>query len=87
MFVPFDRMEEAAAIAKGSMESVSVGEPSSDGTIIGPVVSEVQWNKIQALIEAGIEEGATLVTGGLDDLRVWKAVTSFVQHFFHECNQ
>ena len=64
MFVPFDRMEEAAAIAKGSMESVSVGEPSSDGTIIGPVVSEVQWNKIQALIEAGIEEGATLVTGG-----------------------
>ena len=64
MFVPFDRMQEAAAIAKGSMESVSVGEPSSDGTIIGPVVSEVQWNKIQALIEAGIEEGATLVTGG-----------------------
>ena len=64
MFVPFSRMEEAAAIAKGSMESVAVGDPVSDGTIIGPVVSEVQWNKIQALIEAGIEEGATLVTGG-----------------------
>ena len=60
----FDRMEEAAAIAKGSMESVAVGDPVGDGTIIGPVVSEVQWNKIQALIEAGIEEGATLVTGG-----------------------
>ena len=46
------------------MESVAVGDPVGDGTIIGPVVSEVQWNKIQALIEAGIEEGATLVTGG-----------------------
>ena len=31
---------------------------------MGPVVSEVQWNKIQGLIQKGIEEGATLVTGG-----------------------
>ena len=64
MFVPQDLMDEAAGIAKESMERVVVGDPTGDGTIIGPVVSEVQWNKIQDLIQAGIDEGATLVTGG-----------------------
>ena len=33
--------------------------------LIGPVVSEIQWNKIQGLIQAGIDEGAELVCGGL----------------------
>jgi aldehyde dehydrogenase (NAD+) len=42
-----------------------VGDPRSAGTAIGPVVSEVQFNRIQDLIAAGIKEGATLVTGGL----------------------
>ena len=64
MLVPNDRMDEAAEVARQSMEAVKVGPPSSDGTTIGPVVSEVQWNKIQGLIQAGIDEGATLVTGG-----------------------
>ncbi len=64
MFVPQDLMDEAAGIAKESKERVVVGDPTGDGTIIGPVVSEVQWNKIQDLIQAGIDEGATLVTGG-----------------------
>ena len=64
MLVPKSRMDEAAAIAKASMEAVKVGDPTSDGITIGPVVSEVQWNKIQGLIQAGIDEGATLVTGG-----------------------
>ena len=64
MLVPKDRMDEAAAIAKAAMENVVVGPPSAEGTTIGPVVSEVQWNKIQALIQAGIDEGATLVAGG-----------------------
>ena len=48
MLVPNSRMDEAAAIAKASMEAVTVGDPTSDGTNIGPVVSEAQWNKIQA---------------------------------------
>ncbi len=65
MLVPNSQMEEAKAIAKASMEAVSVGDPTSDGTTIGPVVSEAQWNKIQALIQAGIDEGAELVCGGL----------------------
>ena len=65
MLVPNSKMEEAKAIAKASMEAVSVGDPTSDGTTIGPVVSETQWNKIQGLIQAGIDEGAELVCGGL----------------------
>ncbi|MGC1301054.1 MAG: aldehyde dehydrogenase family protein, partial [Caulobacteraceae bacterium] len=44
-------------------EAVSVGDPATD-VAIGPVASEAQWNKVQRLIKAGIEEGATLVAGG-----------------------
>ncbi len=64
MLVPRSKMAEAAEIARRSMDAVTVGPPTSDGTTIGPVVSEQQWNKIQGLIQAGIDEGATLVTGG-----------------------
>ena len=64
MLVPNARMDEAAAIAKAAAENVRVGAPDADGTTIGPVVSEVQFNKIQGLIEKGIEEGAKLETGG-----------------------
>ena len=64
MLVPMQRMDEAAAIAKAAADNVKVGDPSAEGTTIGPVVSEVQFNKIQRLIEKGIEEGAKLETGG-----------------------
>ncbi|HZH51494.1 MAG TPA: aldehyde dehydrogenase family protein [Microvirga sp.] len=65
LLVPRARQEEVAAIAKRIAESTVVGDPRSAGTTIGPVVSEVQFNRIQDLIQAGIKEGATLVTGGL----------------------
>jgi len=64
LLVPRDRQEEVAAIARRIAESTIVGDPRSTDTTIGPVVSEVQFNRIQDLIEAGIREGATLVTGG-----------------------
>lgn len=64
MLVPMDRMDEAAAIAKAAADNVRVGDPKGDGTTIGPVVSEAQFNKIQGLIEKGIAEGAKLETGG-----------------------
>ena len=64
MLVPMSRMDEAAAIAKAAADNVQVGNPNAEGTTIGPVVSEVQFNKIQGLIEKGIEEGAKLETGG-----------------------
>ena len=65
MLVPSERQEEAVAIAKATAEATVVGDPKEVAPGgIGPVVSEVQFNKIQALIEKGIEEGATLVAGG-----------------------
>ena len=64
MLVPMSRMDEAAAVAKAAAEKVKVGDPNAEDTMIGPVVSEVQYNKIQALIQAGIDEGARLETGG-----------------------
>jgi aldehyde dehydrogenase (NAD+) len=65
MFVPRGKQNDAITIAKATAESVKVGDPFGEGTTMGPVVSETQFNKIQALIKKGIDEGATLVTGGL----------------------
>ena len=53
-------VQEAALIA----DSVTVGPASAEGRHIGPVVNQVQWNKIQDLIQKGLDEGATLVAGG-----------------------
>jgi aldehyde dehydrogenase (NAD+) len=64
MLVPASRHDEAVAIAKATAQTLTVGDPFDEGTRLGPVVSEVQWNKIQGLIQKGIDEGATLVTGG-----------------------
>jgi aldehyde dehydrogenase (NAD+) len=64
MLVPGQRMDEVIAIAKAAAESHTVGDPNGNHKM-GPVVSETQWNKIQGLIQAGIDEGATLVTGGV----------------------
>jgi aldehyde dehydrogenase (NAD+) len=64
MFVPADRQDEVKAIAKAAAESIVVGDVNDAKTTIGPVVSEIQYNKIQRLIQAGIDEGAELVTGG-----------------------
>lgn len=64
MLVPRDQVDEAVSIAKNIAKKTVVGDPRADGTHLGPVVSEAQWNKIQELIQAGIDEGATLVAGG-----------------------
>ena len=64
MLVPESRQDEAKAAAKKAADETKVGDPNAEDTVIGPVVSEVQFNKIQGLIEKGIEEGAELVCGG-----------------------
>jgi len=64
MIVPAAKMKEAAAIAKAVAEKTKAGDPKAADTNIGPVVNRTQWDKIQALIKKGIDEGATLVTGG-----------------------
>jgi aldehyde dehydrogenase (NAD+) len=63
MLVPQSLMQRAADIAKAVAESTTVGDPNGN-TLMGPVVSELQWNKIQGLIQKGVDEGATLVVGG-----------------------
>lgn len=65
MLVPADRHDEALTFAKAAAEAHKVGTPTAEDTDLGPVVSQLQFDKIQRLIEAGIKEGATLVTGGL----------------------
>ena len=64
MLVPAAKLAEAEAIAAKVTESVVVGDPTAEGTTMGPVVSEVQFTKIQALLEKGVAEGAKVVTGG-----------------------
>ncbi|MCW8872079.1 MAG: aldehyde dehydrogenase family protein [Xanthomonadales bacterium] len=64
MLVPASRYEEAVAIAAVTAEKTVVGDPLAEGTHLGPVVSEDQFNKIQGLIEQGIAEGATVASGG-----------------------
>ncbi|WP_037076886.1 aldehyde dehydrogenase family protein [Neorhizobium vignae] len=64
MLVPARRHDEALQVAKAAAEKLKTGDPRADGTDLGPVVSKTQFDKIQRLIEAGIAEGATLVTGG-----------------------
>lgn len=64
MLVPASKLAEAEAIAAKVSESVVVGDPAAEGTTMGPVVSEVQFNKIQGLLEKGVAEGAKVVVGG-----------------------
>lgn len=65
MLVPQTRMAEAIEVAKATAAKAIPGDTQDENTRIGPVVSETQFNKIQALIQAGIDEGATLVAGGV----------------------
>lgn len=65
MFVPQDKQDEAIAIAKAAAESIKVMMPAeADPGAIGPISNANQYQKVQDLIQKGIEEGATLVAGG-----------------------
>jgi aldehyde dehydrogenase (NAD+) len=64
MLVPQSKMAEVVAAAKQAAEATSVGDPFKEGTSIGPLVSRSQYEKVQVLINKGIEEAATLVAGG-----------------------
>ncbi|MDD9934695.1 MAG: aldehyde dehydrogenase family protein [Myxococcales bacterium] len=65
MFVHESQHAKALEIAKKAAEAVKPGDPASGEMVMGPVSSKVQYDKIQGLIQKGIDEGATLVTGGL----------------------
>ena len=64
MLVPRALLAQAEAIAASVSDSVVIGPTDEESTTMGPVISKVQWDKIQGLIEAGIAEGAKVVCGG-----------------------
>ncbi len=65
MLVPRGKQDEVVAIAKATAEGISVGPGSSDA-MLGPLVSATQRDRVRGYIQKGIDEGATLVTGGVD---------------------
>ncbi|MBV9784695.1 MAG: aldehyde dehydrogenase family protein [Acidisphaera sp.] len=64
LLVPAARQEEAAAIAKRAAESLRVGPAADPAADLGPVANAVQFERVQAFIQRGMQEGARLVTGG-----------------------
>nr|WP_321526645.1 aldehyde dehydrogenase family protein [uncultured Cohaesibacter sp.] len=64
MLVEKSVYDDAMQIAKKVAENTAVGDPAEDGCHIGPLVSQMQYEKVQALIQKGIDEGATLLAGG-----------------------
>lgn len=65
MLVPQSMHDEVVRLAKASAEGTTVGDPLKDGVKVGPLVSRAQFERVEAYIKKGIEEGATLVAGGL----------------------
>jgi aldehyde dehydrogenase (NAD+) len=64
MLVPADVYEKALEVAKIEAEKIVVGDPKAEGTTMGPLSSRAQFEKVQGLLQKGIEEGARVVTGG-----------------------
>jgi aldehyde dehydrogenase (NAD+) len=64
MLVPSSKLAEVEAIAKRVSASVVVGDPTSEKTTVGPLVSKLQFDRVLGYIEKGISEGAKLLTGG-----------------------
>jgi len=64
MIVPRDKLAQAEEAASKAAAKVVVGDPTAESTTMGPVVSQVQFDKIQSLMQAGVDEGAKLVFGG-----------------------
>ena len=65
MLVPKERYDEALEIAIEANNKIVTGDPGSDKTDIGPLVSERQYIKVQKLIQSGLDNGANLISGGL----------------------
>jgi aldehyde dehydrogenase (NAD+) len=64
MLVPAAKLAEVEAIAKRVAESVITGDPTSEKTNLGPVVSKLQFERVEGYIAKGIAEGAKVVIGG-----------------------
>jgi len=65
LLVPRTRMQEAQELIVAEFEAMRVGDPREAATNIGPMVTRKQYERVQGYIKRGIDEGATLLTGGL----------------------
>jgi aldehyde dehydrogenase (NAD+) len=66
MLVPREQLPVVEQIAKAAAEQFPVGQPFDEGAALGPLVSDVQRERVRGYIRKGVEEGAKLVTGGED---------------------
>jgi aldehyde dehydrogenase (NAD+) len=64
MLITRAKMAEAVELARQAAESTKVGDPAAEDTGVGPLATKAQFDKVQRLIQKGIEEGAKLVAGG-----------------------
>merc|ERR1712050_693953 len=64
MLVPKAKYEQAVEIAKQVADKTKVGRSGDANATIGPLVSQIQWERVQGYLKKGIEEGARVVTGG-----------------------
>lgn len=64
MIVPRARLAEVEALAAATANALIVGDPQSPETQLGPIANEAQFSRVQAMIHAGISEGAKLLCGG-----------------------
>ena len=65
MLIPASHYQQALDVAKATAAKVKVGSPEEHGNHIGPLVSETHFNKVQGMIQQGIDEGANLLAGGV----------------------
>jgi acyl-CoA reductase-like NAD-dependent aldehyde dehydrogenase len=66
MLVPRQRLAEAEELARATAESFTPGDPFDSSTRLGPLVSEVQRERVRGYIQKGVDEGARLITGGAE---------------------
>ena len=66
MIVPRSRLAEVEEIAAKTAAAFTSGDPFAEGSQLGPLVSKVQQDRVRGYINKGVEEGATLITGGAE---------------------
>ena len=65
ILVPAARLDEVEALAAEAARAIRVGDPRSEETDMGPIANRAQFGRVQTMIQAGIDDGAKLVCGGL----------------------
>ncbi|MEV0708707.1 aldehyde dehydrogenase family protein [Nocardia aurea] len=83
MLLPRSRYDEGVALLKAMYDNIAPGDPQDPSTLCGPVISARQRDRVLAYIQQGIDEGATLLSGGKEQPRgfdrgFWVKPTLFV---------